>query len=144
MSFISNLINKPTKTVAIEEVTHEESIDVTSGEWFTSKEHYLEFTAAFKNWINRGGHADSTHFLLYAILRNKDWNKGWTYPLNPGKQTEQHWKKMYAFQKITSPYNEKELLAPFDGTVTTEMLKTLRENLEYIRKGPFGTLRGDK
>ena len=117
---------------------------VIYGEWFTSKEHYLEFIAAWKNWVNRGGYISSSHIILYALLRNRDWNAGWTDPKNPGKITEQHWKKWYAFQSIKMAHNERALLAPFDGTITTEMLMTIRENLSYIRKGAFGTLRGEK
>ena len=79
MNFLNNLLNKET-TIVVAEPVKEEAIKsistVTPGDWFTSKEHYQEFTAAFKNWINRGGYADSSHFLLYAILRNKDWKKG--------------------------------------------------------------------
>lgn len=129
MSFISNLLNRTTE----EEVTQDESTPVTVGEWFTSKEHYLEFKAAFKNWINRGARCDASHFLLYAILRNRDWKDGWTYPTIPGKQVEHEYKKSAAFNQLKSGYNEKYLLAPFDGTITTAMLKALRENLADIR-----------
>ena len=139
MKFISNLLNSTT-----EEVVQDESIEVTPGEWFTSKEHYLEFRTAFKNWINRDAECDASHFLLYAILRNRDWKDGWTYPKNPGKQVEHEYKKSAAFSKIKSGYNEKYLLAPFDGTITTAMLKALRDNMEYIKKGPFESIRGSK
>jgi len=136
MNFLNNLLNKET-TIVVAEPVKEEAIKsistVTPGDWFTSKEHYQEFTAAFKNWINRGGYADSSHFLLYAILRNKDWKKGWTYPEKEGKKVEHRYKLGYAFDKIKSGYNEKHLLAPFDGTVTTEMLMALRENLDEYR-----------
>ena len=116
--------------------------NVEAGEWFTSKEHYLEFIAAWKNWANRGGHLNSTHFILYALLRNRQWTDGWTTPTKPGKIDQQHWKVIYAFQGIKSTHNERELLAPFDGTITTEMLMAIRENLEYFQKGPFGVMRG--
>lgn len=127
-----------------EVVTQTESNPVTHGDWFTSKEHYLEFIAAWKNWVNRGGHINSSHIILYALLRNKDWTNGWTEPTIRGKIDQQHWKKIHAFHSIRTVHCERALLAPFDGTVTTEMLITIRENLEYIRKGPFGVLRGDK
>ena len=134
MKILNKLINKkPAITVAETETTTTMTTDVKPGEWFTSKEHYLEFTAAFKNWINRGGYADSSHFLLYAILRNKDWKKGWTPPTKAGKIDEHAYKRSHAFYKIKSGYNEKYLLAPFDGTITTEMLMVLRENLDDIR-----------
>ena len=146
MSFISNLLNRTTEeVVTIEEVSQEESNSVEMGDWFTSKEHYLEFKAAFKNWATERKYLTSSHFILYALLRNREWTKGWTAP-NPkslGKVDQHHWKKIYAFHNIKTGYNETELLAPFDGTITTAMLKTIRENIEYIRKGPFGVLKGE-
>ena len=135
MNFISNLLNKPTKTVAIEEV-QEELITVTPGDWFTSKEHYLEFRAAFKAYANDENHKHElmpVHFIMYAILRNRDWRDGWTFPTKTGKQVEHRYKLSSAFNAIKSPYNEEYLLKPFDGTITTEMLMALRENLDEYR-----------
>ena len=135
MNFLNNLINRNTTVVA--EPVKEEAIKsistVTPGEWFTSKEHYLEFRTAFKKFLNDGGNASAGHFLLYAILRNRDWKKGWTYPLHPGKQVEHRAKLSQAFDMIKSTWMEKHLLAPFDGTITTEMLMALRENLDEYR-----------
>ena len=126
-----------------EEATQDGPMTANPGNWFTSKEHYLEFIAAWKNWANRGGHITSSHLILYALLRNRDWNDGWTPATKIGKIDQQKWKVIYAFEAIRSVHNETALLAPFDGTVTTEMLIAIRENLLYYRKGPFGTLRGD-
>ncbi len=153
MSFISNLFKtkipvRITSVTKLEapEILQEESINaVILGDWFTSKEHYLEFKAAFKKWATERKYLNSSHFILYALLRNRQWLEGWTAP-NPkslGKVDQHYWKKIYAFTNIKSGYNETELLAPFDGTITTAMLKTIRENIEYLRKGPFGVLRGE-
>jgi len=125
------------------ETTETPAVIESTNEWFTSKDHYLEFRAAFKNWAKRGGQLDSCHFLLYSILRNRDWNKGWTTPTNPGKLTEHHYKIANAFYAIKSPHNERYLLAPFDGTITTEMLIEIRSQLDAIRKGRFAIIKGE-
>jgi len=123
MQFLKTLLNKKTTTIST----------ITPGEWFTSKEHYLEFTAAFKKAAQLRN-LSSSHFALYAILRNRDWKKGWTYPKNPGKQVEHIYKKSLCKREIQRPSNEGPLLQPFDGTITTEMLMTIRENLEELMK----------
>ena len=137
MNFISNLINRnTTEEVAAEVQTQEELVAVTPGDWFTSKEHYLEFRAAFKAYAsdeNTKYGLWPSHFVLYAILRNRDWKKGWTFPTKTGKQVEHRYKLSSAFNAIKSPYNEEYLLKPFDGTITTEMLMALRENLDEYR-----------
>jgi hypothetical protein len=136
MNFLNNLLNKKTE-VKITEVREVEAPTISTvepGDWFTSKEHYLEFRAAFKKYLREGGEPQACHFLLYAILRNRDWKKGWTYPEHPGKQVEHTAKLSQAFSNIKSTWMENYLLKPFDGTVTTEMLMALRENLEDYRK----------
>ncbi len=144
MSFISNLFKNKKTTIPVRitsvtklaapEIQDDESIEaVTPGDWFTSKEHYLEFRAAFKKWINYGNWASSSHFILYAILRNRDWKDGWNCPKSPGKQIEHKYKKSSSFYIIKSGYQDGYLLKPFGGTITTAMLKALRENLDDIR-----------
>jgi len=106
----------------------------SKGDWFTSKEHYLEFIAAFKKSANDPEiHLNATHFLIYAILRNKDWREGWTVPKKPNKLEHYKGKMSTAFGIIKLPHMEQWLLSPFEGTITTEMLMTLRENLQDIR-----------
>lgn len=107
--------------------------EVQAGDMFTSKEHYLEFTAAFKAWAKAKKPLDTQHFLLYAILRSRDWTKGFTLPENPGKLIEHRYKKSAAFNSIKSPYSQDYLLAPFDGTITTEMLARVRDELDNIK-----------
>lgn len=135
MNFLNNLMKKPTTTVATQEV-QAPITTVTPGDWFTSKEHYLEFKAAFKAYAsdkNTKYALSSSQILLYAILRNRDWKKGWTTPTNPGKLVEHRAKMASAFSMIKAPYCEEHLLKPFDGTITTEMLMALRENLEQYK-----------
>ena len=142
MKFINNLLNrKPTIKVAQAETqkevqTPEVTIvgDVKPGDWFTSKEHYLEFRAAFKKYANEHKHGlTPAHFILYAILRNRDWKDGWTIPTHPGKKVENQAKLSGAWNMIKAPWCEEHLLKPFDGTITTEMLMVLRENLNDYR-----------
>ncbi len=130
---ILNYFKNKTVTKQAEEITIS---SIEPGEWFTSREHYLDFVSAFKKSANdKTMHLSSVHFLLYAILRNKDWRKGWTKPLHPGKKVEHQAKLGYAFQIIKNKWMEDYLLKPFDGTITTEMLIALRENLDDIRRG---------
>jgi len=139
MKFFNNLLNKTTTTVATPEVKKEAVkplLTVTPGDWFTSKEHYLEFKAAFKAYANDKNTRyalSSVQLMVYAILRNREWKKGWTYPTKVGKQVEHNAKLASAFSMIKAPYFEEHILKPFDGTVTTEMLMALRENLEQYR-----------
>lgn len=139
MNFFTNLLKNPTITVAETEQAHKKTVitgNVTPGDWFTSKEHYLEFRAAFKAYAsdkNKRYGLTSAHFLVYSILRNRDWTKSWTYPTHPGKQVEHVAKKATAFTTIRNPWWEEHLLKPFDGTITTEMLMVLRENLDEYR-----------
>lgn len=140
MNFLNNLINKTKTEVKITKVQEVEAPSistVTPGEWFTSKEHYLEFRAAFKKYAsdknNKYG-LRPVHFIIYAILRNRDWRDGWTIPEHPGKKMENRAKLSEAFNAIKSPWSEEHVLKPFDGTITTEMLIALRENLDEYRK----------
>lgn len=140
MNFLNNLINKTKTEVKITKVQEVEAPSistVTPGEWFTSKEHYLEFRAAFKKYAsdknNKYG-LRPVHFIIYAILRNRDWRDGWTIPEHPGKKIENRAKLSEAFNAIKSPWSEEHVLKPFDGTITTEMLIALRENLDEYRK----------
>jgi hypothetical protein len=108
--------------------------ETQTGDMFTSKEHYLEFTAAFKAWAKARKPLNSSHFLLYAILRNRDWTKGWTTPLKAGKLLENAYKRNQAFYAIKSPHFKNDLLAPFGETITQEMLERVRSELDEIRK----------
>jgi len=107
--------------------------ETQTGDMFTSKEHYLEFTAAFKAWAKARKPLDSQHFLLYAILRNRDWTKGWTTPENSGKLTEHQYKLARAFYSIKSPHTKDYLLAPFGETISQEMLERIRSELDEIK-----------
>lgn len=73
-----------------------------------------------------------THHLLYLALLGKDWRKAFTCPTNKRKLengTFLGWKLFRALQIIQSKFAEQELLAPFDGLVTPQMLAELRKLL---------------
>ena len=137
MQLLNTLFNKKTTTVnTAKEEAVEPTTNVVPGEWFTSKEHYLDFRAAFKKYVNSDDKyaLQPVHFIIYAILRNRDWRDGWTIPQHPGKKIENQAKLSSAWQMIKSPWCENLILKPFDGTITTEMLIALRENLDEYRK----------
>jgi len=127
MKILSTLINKVTNK--------EEAITpVIPGNWFTSKEHYLEYRAAFSKYTIKND-VNSSHLILHATFRNRDWLKGWTVPTNPNKLIEHEAKKKLAMYVIASSYSDNYLLAPFDGTVTTEMFVALKAHLKETYNG---------
>lgn len=118
---------------------------------FTDKEHYLKFRETWKQLINseEKHNLSARYHLLYAILRNKDWRKGFTSATNKNKLANGrtpddtlistlrslNWLIDVAngsFEKNTVPpsdYQKRFLvsfLEIFKGTITSEMLKGLR------------------
>ena len=70
------------------------------------------------------------HHLLYAVMRGKDWRKGFTAAINK-KKLENGYRPavLTAFTCITSSYRDERLLLPFDGILTKEGLIRLRHLL---------------
>lgn len=140
MNFLNNLLNRNTTETTVAEPIKAEAVKsistITPGDWFTSKEHYLEFRAAFKAYASDKNHKYGLrpcHFIIYAILRNRDWRDGWTIPTHPGKKVENQAKLSEAWNTIKAPWSEEHILKPFGDTITTEMLIALRENLDEYR-----------
>lgn len=71
----------------------------------------------------------AAHYLLYLALRGKDWRKAFT-PITSRNKLEnggfEGWAMFNALGTLHWQTKEEELLAPFDGLVTSEMLKVLR------------------
>lgn len=114
------------------EILEEE--EVQTGDMFTSKEHYLEFKAAFKAWASEKKWLATHHFLLYAILRGRDWTKGFAPDRFPKDHGSHKYKMRQAFYNIKSSFHQESLLEPFGGTITTGMLKRIRNELDTIQK----------
>jgi hypothetical protein len=69
------------------------------------------------------------HHLLYLALRGKDWRKAFTCVTNQRKLENgafAGWAFFRALEKLRGRWAEEDLLAPFDGLVTPEMLQALR------------------
>lgn len=68
----------------METTTITTDISNTPKSLFRDKEHYLKFVAAFKK-SSQAKNLRTVHFMLYAILRNRDWRKGFTSTTNKNK-----------------------------------------------------------
>jgi hypothetical protein len=125
--------------------------------FFTSKEHYLAFRDAWKQYHADGKHKKETytdyqggickcpseltsdHHLVYNALRKRDLSKSFTPITSEGKLNAFNGKPYAAFYaakgRISAciKYNRTDWLKePFGGTVTDDMLKELNEALESI------------
>ena len=92
------------------------------------------YNALRKHWsdlINseRKHELTAAHHLLYLALMGKDWRKAFT-PLTNQRKLDNGafwgWKLFLALFKVHSKFNETELLAPFEGVITPQMLQDLR------------------
>jgi hypothetical protein len=71
----------------------------------------------------------ASHYLLYLALMGRDWRKAFTPITNQRKLDNGAffaWRMHRALYAIHDSYSETELLAPFDGAVTPEMLQQIR------------------
>lgn len=121
--------------------------------FFVSKEHYLSFRAAWKQYIADGKHKRATyidawggrckepssltaaHHLVYNALRKRDLHKSFAPLTNPNKVGNDPYRAFdHARGAISwaAKYRPDRLLAPFGGTVTEAMLKELSETLKSV------------
>jgi (p)ppGpp synthase/HD superfamily hydrolase len=104
-------------------------IEGTPKEVFKDREAYLQFIKNWKQVTKTDVKLRAEHYLLYAILRNKDWRKCFTpcknsVKLNNGaKPHDAAFKAMY---EIFSNFQIEKLLSPFKDTLTKEMLVKVR------------------
>ena len=81
---------------------------------------------------NRKHELTASHHVLYLALLGKDWRKAFTPITNPRKLANGAfvgWALFRAFMHLHSEVYEEDLLAPFDGLITREGLRTLRSYL---------------
>lgn len=72
----------------------------------------------------------AAHHLLYLALIGKDWRKSFTCPTNTRRLENgafYGWKLFRALSALHLSAGEAALLAPFDGIVTPEMLRRVRQ-----------------
>lgn len=85
----------------------------------------------WRGLMNSGRKHDlsATHHLLYLALLGKDWRKSFTPVTNRRKLENgafQSWMLFRAVYLLHSQFHEEQLLAPFDGIVTPQMLANVR------------------
>lgn len=102
--------------------------------FFPKPDSYNAFRKHWSAFINseRKHELSAAHHLLYLALIGKDWRKAFTPPTNPRKLDNgafQGWEMFRALQTIQFKFREEELIAPFGGSITSEMLDELRDLL---------------
>jgi hypothetical protein len=99
--------------------------------FFTFAE-YLKLRQLWSRLMNseRKHELSAAHHLLYLALIGKDWRKGFAPVTNPRKLANgafQSWMLFRALNRLHMRFWEEQLLAPFDETVTPQMLAIMRE-----------------
>lgn len=102
---------------------------------FSSKEHYLNFIRSWKKATKEDKQFSSVHYMIYSLLRNKDWRKCFTSVTNKNKINCNGRKPNDTVNNILSQVNlygnkwsrwdYKSLTWPFGDTITEDMLKKL-------------------
>jgi hypothetical protein len=110
---------------------------------FESKEHYLQLRQRW-SWLHNSPDAPklkSAHYLFYALLRGRDWRKGFTMFTNEVKRANGYWGAWGANVATTElkcmsvRARTGDFLAPFNGLVTLSMLKLVRD--AYLSKSSY-------
>jgi len=110
--------------------------------FFPNSDSYNALRKHWSDLINseRKHELAAAHHLLYLALTGKDWRKAFT-PL-----TNQHkldngafwgWRMFLALFKLHSKFSEDELLAPFGGHITPQILEDLRGLLPTVYPSSF-------
>lgn len=103
------------------------------------------YTALQRHWGNlmnseRKHELTAAHHLLYLVLRGKDWRKAFT-PVTNRRKLENggfsSWGLFRALSVLHFPMVEQELLAPFDGLVTPEVLRVVRSLVPRLTAHSF-------
>ncbi len=105
--------------------------------FFPNPDSYNAFRKHWSALINseRKHELSAAHHLLYLALIGKDWRKAFTPPTNQRKLDNGAflgWKMFQALYRIRIRYKEEELLAPFGGLITPQMLNELRNFLPWV------------
>ena len=83
----------------------------------------------------------AAHYLLYAVLRGRNWHNGFTNPTNTNKVHNGYRPhSIRALQEVRNKCYNKWLLEPFAGLVTEEALDRVRELLPIVslEENPLG------
>jgi hypothetical protein len=110
--------------------------------FFPNSDSYNALRKRWSDLINsdRRHELTATHHLLYLALMGKDWRKAFMPPTNQRKLDNGAflgWGMFRALQAIHLKFSEDELLAPFEGSVTPQMLAALRDLLPGGNPYPY-------
>jgi len=98
---------------------------------FANSEAYQMLRTHWSHLVNSEQKHELTaeHHFLYLALLGKDWRKAFSPVTNPRKLANgafYGWKLFHALASLHLPSAQDNLLAPFEGLVTPEMLSQLR------------------
>jgi hypothetical protein len=102
--------------------------------FFPNPNSYNAFRKHWSALINseRKHELSAAHHLLYLALIGKDWRKAFT-PLTNQRKLDNgafwDWGMFRALQTIQLKFKEEELLTPFEGLITPQMLSEIRSLL---------------
>jgi hypothetical protein len=102
--------------------------------FFPNSDSYNALRKHWSDLINseRKHELTAAHHLLYLALIGKDWRRAFTAPTNQRKLDNGAflgWQMFSALQTIHFKFREEELMAPFEGLITSQMLDELRSLL---------------
>jgi hypothetical protein len=105
--------------------------------FFPNSDSYNAFRKHWSALINseRKHELSAAHHLLYLALRGKDWRKAFTPPTNPRKVANGAfwgWGLFGVLYTIQIKSKEEELLAPFEGLITPQILEELRNFIPIV------------
>jgi len=99
--------------------------------FFPNQDAYNALQRHWSGLMNseRRDELSAAQHLLYLALTGKDWRRGFTPPANARKLANgafSGWMLFRALELLHNQHREAELLEPFEGLITTQMLKDLR------------------
>jgi hypothetical protein len=105
-----------------------------TAQFFTDPQSYTALRQQWSRLVNsdRKHELSATHHLIYLASCGKDWRKGFTPITNPRKLANggyYTWGLFHALAVLHYSRTDVHLLAPFEGTVTPEMLQDIRRLL---------------
>jgi hypothetical protein len=113
----------------------------TTAQFFTDIDAFRHFQHIWRALARANSTAlRAEHHMLYAMLRGRDWRKGFAIPVNPNKVLNGAlcmWSMRTAFAIIEfagrDDHAATDVLAVFEGTLTNESLHALHQVLPSYR-----------
>ena len=105
-----------------------------TAQFFANPADYQSLKAHWRHLLtsDRKSSLTAAHHLLYLALIGKDWRPAFTPITNSRKLANGSffgWGLFQALQAINSQVAEKDLLAPFEGLITLQMLELVRKTI---------------